>query len=662
MHYRPEIDGLRSVAVLLVFIFHLFPKTITGGFIGVDVFFVISGFLITSIIIKDIELKKFSFLQFYSRRVKRIFPALFFLLLVTAIMSVLFLGEKDYLDFLKTLRFAAGQVSNILFSRNVDYFASGHDHSPLLHTWSLGVEEQFYLFWPLLLVFLSRFPRNAKIVTLMVLCFGSLILSEYLSRFYPKQSFYFVHSRLWELGAGGLIAYVKNKNYFPVKINGILSLLGLILIFASSLLLDSSSRFPGIHAIPTVIGSALIIYCTSGGEVHWVKKFLSSRLMVFIGKISYSLYLWHWPLIAYVQNYQQTPITIKQSLVIVPLAFVFSYLSWKFIENPFRKSKNETGKYKIKVIISGVSIALLMIVFANTLKSTANASWRFIGSPLEKENIINQAHEGCGLTEKRLESNDINLKDCVFGPHPEKPEVVLMGDSHSSHFFPAFIHWAEKNQLTVRLYATSTCPSLFGKYNLYQRSQHFPRCQMFAKKMEEAILSQSSIRLVVLAMRTTLYSETHGAQDEHIKTFLTNDKYSEFSRENSRVILKENLNKTVEKIKASGKQVLLMSQVPELKSNPIKCVENTKVLVAKVYPKDEAPCYQFDDSWVNNRTQFEKEIFKEQVQNNGVLVFDPKKHFLSAKPQEKILYFDDNHINEGGADYISQFFDFKFSL
>ena len=243
MVYRAEIDGLRAVAVLLVFVFHLMPDLCPGGFVGVDVFFVISGFLISKIIYMKALTGEFSFIDFYHKRVLRIFPALFFMLVTCIFAAIFVFGSRDFLALMKSCRYAAAQVSNIFFAGEVDYFAEGHDSSPLLHTWSLGVEEQFYLIWPFVIYGLVQFATDLqKKLVIFILCIVSFLLSQHWLSVLPNLAFYSMPSRLWELGIGGVLGMGFLPAFKRQYINETLSLIGFLLVLGSSYYLAKLSQ------------------------------------------------------------------------------------------------------------------------------------------------------------------------------------------------------------------------------------------------------------------------------------------------------------------------------------------------------------------------------------------------------------------------------------
>ncbi len=335
MKYRSDIDGMRCFAVVSVILFHLNEKIVPGGFTGVDIFFVISGFLITRIIVDGLHSGDFLMSRFYARRVRRIFPALFTVFLFCILLAVVALEPEAYDQFFDELPYAVFQASNFLFVQQVGYFEAANETSPLLHTWSLGVEEQFYLIWPLLLMVVFRFWKNKIghiLLALAVLSFG---YSQYLCFTSSKVAFYMLHSRAWELALGGLLVVANIPEVKSKTLNNILAAIGLALVLAGFTIIDSATLFPGVYALLPVLGTVLILY--SGQSANsFLFKILSWRLFVAIGVISYSLYLWHWPLIVFVKTITGAEITFAVGCGIFFASLLMATLSYYVVERPLR--------------------------------------------------------------------------------------------------------------------------------------------------------------------------------------------------------------------------------------------------------------------------------------------------------------------------------------
>src|SRR5215471_15157188 len=349
--YRPDIDGLRAVAILSVMAFHIWPWRVSGGFIGVDVFFVISGYLISSILFSEIASNRFSVLAFYERRIRRIFPALFAMLIVVSAVISFFLLPNELIDYAKSVIAATTSSSNFYFWNHSGYFEAPMS-KPLLHTWSLAVEEQFYLTFPVFLLLTRRFfPRFLK-HAVVLLFFISLAASIVVVRYNPNTAFYMPYTRAWEL----LLGTIVSLGFFPRLSNAWLrnavTVAGMGLIAYSALRYLPQTPFPGLAALAPCVGSALIIGAGESGRTL-VGRALAWRPVVFIGLISYSLYLWHWPVI--ILNDLGLSVNPSTALSGNPLALwlqrssllarfaislLLAILSWRFIERPFRRSSS----------------------------------------------------------------------------------------------------------------------------------------------------------------------------------------------------------------------------------------------------------------------------------------------------------------------------------
>ena len=342
MKYRSEIDGLRTIAVVPVIIFHAGFKHLTGGFVGVDIFFVISGYLITTILINELNTDSFSILRFYERRARRILPALFVVLAACTVASWWLLVPRDMRSFAQSLAATTAFASNIFFWQTSGYFDTATALKPLLHTWSLAVEEQYYIVFPPFLYLIWRFGKRHVTLVLMAIAILSIALSQYYSERKPSADFYLLPTRAWELMIGALVAvhYVDREiRKHQHRHSQIFSTVGLALICYSMVFFDNNTPFPSLYALAPTIGAALIIIFSTNDTI--VGKILGSKPFVNIGLISYSAYLWHQPLFAFARIFSIGTLHVAEpgAFVMTALAiatFPLAYLSWRFVEGPFR--------------------------------------------------------------------------------------------------------------------------------------------------------------------------------------------------------------------------------------------------------------------------------------------------------------------------------------
>lgn len=449
-HYRPEIDGLRALAVLPVLAFHAGFDAFGGGFVGVDVFFVISGYLITGILLKELDAGRFSLLSFYERRARRILPALIAVMLVCLPAAALLLLPRDLEDFTQSLVAVASFSSNILFWLESGYFDRTAELKPLLHTWSLAVEEQFYILFPLLLLALWQAPR-VRLLAVLGLAFGvSLGLAEWGARAFPSAAFYLLPTRAWELLLGVFCAiwlHHRGTSFAPGAGVQVLGLAGLALIAAAVLLFDHDTRFPGMPALLPTVGTGLIILCAVPGTL--VHALLRQRLLVGIGLISYSAYLWHQPLFAFVRYAspeEPAPLLMGALLLaVLPLAWV----SWRFIEHPFR----HPGRISARAVLRGgalAGIACLGLGIAGALTDGFRSQVLALRVGPERVPIYEQILEA---TARPLPQQMVDDGACRFSAPAldaafearfaacraqHGAATVVLGDSHAMNVYNAF--------------------------------------------------------------------------------------------------------------------------------------------------------------------------------------------------------------------------------
>ena len=370
LDYRPEIDGLRAIAVLSVIFYHtgffIFDyELFKGGFIGVDIFFVISGYLISLIILKELnKFGSFSFKKFYERRIRRILPPLLVVMLVSFPFSWFYLLPINFIDYSKSILYSIGFSSNYFFwSSGFSYGDTNTSLKPFLHTWSLSVEEQFYIIFPLILLFSFKYLQKYLILILTLGFFISLFIAEYASKTLPNANFYFIISRGWELVAGAILSYFEirlGQRSKQKKLNFILPTLGLILIFYSIIFFDDEMFHPSFYTLIPVIGICLIIWFSDKNEP--ITKLLSSKLFVYIGLISYSLYLWHYPVLVFDSITEFSEDNFFKKILIGFIILLLSIFSYYFIEKPSRNSQSS-----FKKIISLVLFASLFLVIINLI-------------------------------------------------------------------------------------------------------------------------------------------------------------------------------------------------------------------------------------------------------------------------------------------------------
>jgi peptidoglycan/LPS O-acetylase OafA/YrhL len=451
LKYRPDIDGLRAVAVLSVLAFHIRLRGIQGGFVGVDVFFVISGYLISSIVFTEIAESRYSVIGFYERRIRRIFPALFAMLTVFSVFAVIYLLPAELVAYSKSMFAATASASNFYFWRHSGYFDSPTSY-PLLHTWSLAVEEQFYILFPLFLILVRKFfPSHLRLSVIALFC-GSLVASAVVVSQNRETAFYMPYTRAWELLLGTILSLELFPSLQHAWQRNFATLAGIGLIAFSIFFYTERTLFPGLSALAPCMGSALIIGAGESGS-SLVGKILSWRPVVFIGLISYSLYLWHWPVIVL----QQMGVFIGESaitshsiaallpehrlnmLVEVVLSLVLGILSWRFVERPFRSGPLRLSGRPLFALAG--SVMLILIGFSSWTVFAKGFEGRFPAAALEVASVHQDneeiVHKGCFITsDYHFDKYNFNL--CLHEDNSgNKNNYLLLGDSHSAMLWSA---------------------------------------------------------------------------------------------------------------------------------------------------------------------------------------------------------------------------------
>jgi peptidoglycan/LPS O-acetylase OafA/YrhL len=438
LKYRAEIDGLRAFAVVPVILFHAGFEMFSGGFVGVDVFFVISGYLITTILIDDIENNRFSIIKFYERRARRILPALFFVILACIPFAWMWMLPSQMKDFSRSLIAVSLFASNILFWKESGYFAAASEEKPLLHTWSLAVEEQYYLLFPIFLFFAWRYGKDRVFWMIVICAFISLLLSEWGWRSNPNANFYLPPTRLWELLAGSITAFVVQKH--GLQSNNALALLGLAAVVFAIFAYDETTPFPSVYALVPVIGVVLLVLF--GEKDTLAAKILSTKLFVGIGLISYSAYLWHQPLFAFARIRSAGDVSAKLMIGLSILSLVLAVGSWRYIEKPFRSAVNPFISRKL--IFIGSLVGFLSFVGFGGLGYFLN-----------------------GFGEQRYDKQYLAIRDISFlrsqrherlGASGVRPEWLLLGDSHADALQDQFSALLSKYNASALVGTVAGCP------------------------------------------------------------------------------------------------------------------------------------------------------------------------------------------------------------
>lgn len=536
--YRPDIDGLRAIAVLSVIGFHAAPGRLPAGFIGVDIFFVISGYLITSIILKGLEAGTFSFSDFYGRRVKRIFPALLIVLLASLAIGCFVLLDDQFKELGKHVAGGAGFVSNFVLWGESGYFDNAADFKPLLHLWSLGIEEQFYIVWPFLL-WLAWKRQFHYLVVILAVALASFALNIYKVGDESVAAFYSPLTRFWELLVGSTLAYISVfvTQASPIKNQGylnIVSVAGLSLLAIAFFAIDRGHAFPGWWALLPTIGTAFVIWA---GPNAWLNRIvLSNRILVWVGLISFPLYLWHWPLLSFLRILEGTEVAQWKRGVAIAIAILLAWATYRLVEKPVRHGTPGTTTPLFLALLMGI-VGLVggYGFFANGFEGRT-ATPRVVNAGeighFPFFDHISKRYFPCTPLDIQKDAGDWNgFVRCFQSKDGPIRNVALIGDSHAEHLFPG---------LAARLAESNVV--FYGKGDLpFVSSREFDR-------IFETVLGDSNITVVLL-------SANWGAKLRNVP----GDKW------------KHELGETITKLAGAGKLVYLIDDVPAFSFMPNRC-------------------------------------------------------------------------------------------
>lgn len=481
MNYRREIDGLRALAVLPVILFHAGFEAFSGGFIGVDIFFVISGYLITSIIMSDLKQGKFSLLFFYERRARRILPALLFVIMATIPWAWALLLPHDFKSFSESLFATSVFASNIFFWSERGYFSEAAELKPLIHTWSLAVEEQFYLFFPLALA-LTKNSKTLRSYLLAVALSASFFLSVWVTSVHQDSAFFLLPTRLWELLVGSLVAiHLFNakgvRKISHKRSSDFFGILGLLLILASIFSFDSSTPFPGYAALAPVTGTALVTIFAN--DTNLVGRFLGARIFVAIGLVSYSAYLWHQPIFA-LSRHGGIELTTAMSASLIALTFVASYFSWRYVEQPFRRRRfSQMTVFRSALL----GLAFIAAVGVSGYKSEGFPN-RF---PQEDIGIFENLADAGSYVALRFDA--LNLSAFDLNDLTRK-KVVLIGDSYGKDLINAIYESDLDRHFQFTTHQINAeCGNLYLDEDFSDEidSKRYPRCRLMGWYDNEAL-------------------------------------------------------------------------------------------------------------------------------------------------------------------------------
>ena len=659
--YRPEIDGLRAIAVVAVILYHAQitiygHQPFKGGFIGVDIFFVISGYLITSIILKElVTTGAFSFKHFYERRVRRILPALLFIMLVSLPFAWMYLLPGSFVDFSKSILYSLGFSSNFYFHYSgQEYGAENGLLKPFFHIWSLSVEEQYYILFPIVLLVTFKYFKNHLLTILVIGLIISLQTADWGSRNYPSASFYFLHTRMWELLVGSMLAYFeitlgrKSKNK---TLNLILPSVGLFLIGHSILFFNDKMFHPSFYTLSPIIGVCLMIWFSNKNEL--ITKILSTKLFVGIGLISYSLYLWHYPIFAFSRITEFTQGSLFNKLLLGIIIIILSIFSYYFIERPAR---NKNNKFKVVLSLSLILIFVLVIVNINVVQKFG---YKDRLPKIFQKNLSERTWEllknsGGGICFDRIEV-------CKFNTSSNK-KVYLIGDSHmGSIMFDLKDRVVKKNYQFIT-YTFGSC-IFFPGFNLVtnKTKKIDYRCNdNYFQKLKQTLLNEKN-SIFIFGGRLPLYLSNYyfdnqegGIEgEEGVSKYVSVGKY-----ENIQTPFKNEISEL-----SKNNKIILIYPIPEAGWDVPNKINNifkkkTKIIFKKNININEYITTSY--KVYKNRTKSSFELLNSIKGDNIYRVYIHKlfchttmKDRCVTHDDNNLFYFDDDHPSIKGAEMIN---------
>lgn len=630
--YRPDIDGLRAVAVLSVVGFHAFPGWFRGGFVGVDVFFVISGYLISKIIFENLDRDSFRFGEFYGRRVKRIFPALTATLLACAVAGWLLLLPIEYAQLGKHIAGGAGFVANLVLLREAGYFDAAASTKPLLHLWSLGIEEQFYFVWPVLLFWARKRSKWPVLIGVFAISFAINIVLVSSQR---ETAFYSPLSRFWELLVGSSLAYAARYrgDHFPrvsTRIRDLASLAGAALIGGAVLRMNSEAPFPGWRALAPTVGASLII--AAGYNAWFNRKVLSNVFMVWVGLISFPLYLWHWPLLSFATILEAAVPAPKVRLAAVAISFILAWATYRVVERPIRTGVSR--KATIPVLL-GCIAALVVVGLAIAL----SRGFPKARGPWNVENIsasytkADQFTDACirGEGSRFAPSFDPTLDFCHGTLGANTPAAVVIGDSHAGRIYSGL---ADATELSLLNLGRGSCLPLLDYEASNPGSDTVFHCSPTMGRLIERAIEISPHAIVVSGFFARVYDgRVNLRAHEPIETLM---------------------RRTLVRLSTGVPRVVVVLDVPELPFDPSYCVDRPwKRGVGR------GSCPFSKDGPLRQLGLYEADLRKAASGLGNVSFFDPADVLCDERQcfgvrDKHLLYDDRHHLSRYGASLVAR--------
>jgi peptidoglycan/LPS O-acetylase OafA/YrhL len=649
VRYRPEIDGLRAVAVIPVILYHAHLKAFSGGFVGVDVFFVISGYLISSIILAELDVGRFSIASFYERRIRRIFPLLFVVLAASLAAGYLILLPHELSSLSSSMFKATLFWSNIGFFREAGYFDAAAESKPLLHTWSLSVEEQFYLWFPPLVAVVFRWRRKAVPYVVAAMIAGSFAWSMLALKREPFGAFFLPHYRAWELLLGVLVGFAPALSG-RAALRGALSLLGLACIAYAVLRFSEATPFPGKAALLPTLGAALFIWAESTG-LTWIGRALASAPFVAVGLLSYALYLWHWPVLVFAHLYTVRPLTPSEVSGALILTGLLALASRYCIEEPVRRRRVLPTRKGVFVLAG-----TCMLAFCVVTESTVVAD----GFP---SRLSKPTQDIVAFTKPR------GLEVCIKPPKAERrpswancdvgiknevvPNIFVWGDSHAQAWAPVVRKAARQLHTRATIGATASCAPLLGVGRIRGPFDFTGKCTRFNAGVAKFLSAHEEYKTVVLIGRWGLASgRTFADPEAPLQTLVEKGERAPKKPFRNPIVLRRGFERTLDFLTQKGRRVVLVASVPDIGYRVTDSFARLLWLGRQVDMRPTRSDYlQWQDTVLHAIAQVrESRDFKVVYPHEFLCGKDHCEVLYEGKP----IYRDDNHVTTVAAELLAR--------
>jgi peptidoglycan/LPS O-acetylase OafA/YrhL len=638
LEYRADVDGLRAVAIVAVLLYHGGFGFAGGGYVGVDVFFVISGYLIASLVQAELAAGRFSVIGFYERRVRRLFPALFVMLATCSVVAALLFLPDELRRFGGSVLATSVFASNVFFWLETGYFQTAAEFKPLIHTWSLAVEEQFYLLVPLLLMpGIRRYPAVLRRWTIGILIV-SLLAGEWTLRNWPSASFYLTPFRLWELATGVLLALHKPPERLSESMRSSAAWIGVALIVASVMVFSWQTPFPGLRALAPCAGTALLIWSGAGADTA-IKRLLSRRPVVYLGLISYSLYLWHWPILSFARYWAVRELTAMETASLLAASVGLAALSWRFVEQPFRTKDGVLGRQSL---FGAACVAIgAMCIFGLTAVASHGWPGRLDGESLRLASASGERNprtDACSF----LEADEVlRGRACRLGPAAAAPTFAVWGDSHADALMPAFDRLAERHGVAGLYLGRVGCPPLLG----IERVGTSFHCNAFNEAARRAIAA-SGVRTVVLVARWAHFSsDPLYGREARVRVVISEPGDGSAHVQGNDGALRRGLERTLKSL--STYNVYVVTGIPEVGYDVPAVLARIRHLDRAFDIRPAAAAYRVRQQAVESMFDAEKSRFAFTLLRPSRRLCDNR--LCEVESGGKPLYFDSHHLSVQGA-------------